>query len=91
MTKRSLQKTPVFFASALAVLFTTVHAQESLRVLSYNVRNCRGLDDASVVDVARIARVITNQAPDVAAIQELDCKTSRSGGRDVLRELAAAT
>ncbi len=66
-------------------------AQEPLRVLSYNVRNCRGLDDYHAVNVARVAGVISNQAPDVVALQELDRKTKRSAGRDMLQELAVAT
>ena len=77
--------------SSLIFSCQTAGAQESLRVLSYNVRNCRGLDDYHTVNVARVAGVISNQAPDVVALQELDRKTKRSAGRDMLQELADAT
>ncbi len=64
---------------------------KQLRLLSYNVRNCRGLDIPAQQDVARIARVIKEQAPDLVALQELDRGTERSSGRDILAELAELT
>ncbi len=82
---------PSIFASVLVGCYTPVGRQESLRILSYNVRNCRGLDTPQTIDVARTAGVITNQAPDVVALQELDFQAKRSAGRDVLQELAVAT
>ena len=62
-----------------------------LRILTYNIRNGRGLDAPLAMNTERIARVITAQKPDVVALQELDRQTQRSGGRDVLQELADAT
>jgi len=82
---------PSIVVSALLFSCQPAGAQEALRVLSYNVRNCRGLDDYNSLNVARTARAISNQAPDVVALQELDRKAKRSTGRDVLQELAAAT
>lgn len=82
---------PTIFASTLMISCAPANAQESLRILSYNVRNCRGLDTPQSINVARTAGVITNQTPDVVAVQELDYKTQRSDGRDVLTELAVAT
>ena len=73
----------------VAVAFASVAlAQDakSLKIMSYNVRNARGLDDKT--DYARVAAVVKAEAPDVCAIQELDCKTKRSKGVDVLEELA---
>lgn len=82
--------TPLF-ASALVMCCLPISAQGHLRILSYNVRNCRGLDTPQTIDVARIAAVITNQTPDVVALQELDRKTKRYANRDVLQEIASAT
>ena len=82
---------PIFVVSALIFSCQPAGAQGPLRVLSYNVRNCRGLDDDQALNVTRIARVVSNQVPDVVALQELDRKTRRSTGRDVLQELAVAT
>lgn len=58
-------------------------------VMSYNVRNCKGMDD--VVDYARVAAVINKYQPVVVALQELDSATQRSNGVVVLDTLAALT
>ena len=39
----------------------------SLRIMSYNIRNLRGMDD--VRDVGRVAKVINEAKPDVVAVQ----------------------
>lgn len=54
--------------------------------MSYNVKNGTGLDGKR--DYDRTARVIADAKPDAVALQELDSKTKRSGGRDTLQELA---
>ncbi|MDD2436204.1 MAG: endonuclease/exonuclease/phosphatase family protein [Massilibacteroides sp.] len=61
----------------------------SLRIMSYNVRNCKGMDN--VTDYQRVADVINRVAPDVVAVQELDSATERSQGVFVLKELAERT
>lgn len=58
-------------------------------ILSYNVRNCVGLDN--VADYERVAKAITKINPDIAAIQELDSNTVRSKNISVLDKLADAT
>lgn len=63
--------------------------QAELRLMSYNVRNCRGLDDS--VSYERIARIITDANADAVAIQELDSMTTRYPQQDVLGNLAALT
>ena len=76
----------------LAFLFLIIchmQAGDVVRLMSYNVRNARGLDD--VRSTQRIANVINNARPDVVAVQELDSVTHRSGGTDVLKELAERT
>ena len=76
---------------ALVALFSSLGTRaigaETLRVMSYNVRNGRGMDNK--VDYPRIAEIIQKNAPDVVALQELDYKTSRSQGVDVLSEIAS--
>ena len=66
------------------LLFFSVSAQETVRIMSYNVHNGAGLDKK--VDYERIAEVINQVKPDVVAIQELDSVTYRSKGVDVLHE-----
>jgi endonuclease/exonuclease/phosphatase family metal-dependent hydrolase len=48
--------------------------------MSYNIRNAVGMDNTA--DYRRIADVITNTAPDVVALQELDSVTTRSNDAD---------
>ena len=61
----------------------------SLRIMSFNIRNGRGMDD--ITDIQRTADAINRACPDVVAIQEIDSVTARSGKTDVLRELAEKT
>ena len=71
-------------------IITPLYALETVRVMSYNVRNCVGMD-GSRFDVDRVAKVVTGANPDIAGIQELDFKTTRSSGRDILTELSEGT
>lgn len=57
-----------------------------LRILTYNVRNGKGMDGKT--DYDRVAEVIGVINPDVVALQELDSVTTRSNGVDVLKLLA---
>jgi endonuclease/exonuclease/phosphatase family metal-dependent hydrolase len=62
---------------------------DTLKILTYNVRNCKGMDN--VTDYERVAKVIKRINADVVAIQELDSVTVRSKQIDVLAELARKT
>ncbi|MBQ9873346.1 MAG: endonuclease/exonuclease/phosphatase family protein [Thermoguttaceae bacterium] len=87
--------TKTFLAAlSVAVLalcaFSSVRADDDdYKIMSYNVRNCKGMDNQT--DYARVADVINRERPDVVALQELDSKTNRSKGVDVLEELAKLT
>lgn len=72
-----------------AFLMLSAQAGTTLRMMSYNVRNAKGLDN--VINYQRIANVINNACPDVVALQELDSMTLRSNRTDVLKELAERT
>jgi len=61
----------------------------SFRLLSYNVRNGKGMDGKT--DLNRIVAVLRNADAHVIALQELDSMTKRSNNTDVLSELAKAT
>ena len=54
---------------------TTASAQK-LRLMSYNIHNCVGIDGEKSIN--RIANVVTKFAPDVVAIQEVDSMTRRN-------------
>lgn len=60
-----------------------------IRVLSYNIRHGRGMDEK--VDMQRIARVINAVEPDIVALQEVDRGVERSGKIDEPAELAELT
>ena len=71
---------------ALMVAVSAASAQNYLKIMTYNVRNSKGMDN--VMDCRRAAAVIRTQSPDVVAVQELDSMTRRSGGKYVLGEIA---
>jgi endonuclease/exonuclease/phosphatase family metal-dependent hydrolase len=65
----------------LAARLRAVASQrDTLRVMTYNVHSCIGMDGK--LDVERIARVIARAGPDVVALQELDVGRSRTDGMD---------
>ena len=72
------------FAMALSA-----HSQNDLKLMSYNIRNAKGMDN--VRNVQRIVNVINNEAPDVVAVQELDSMTTRSSQTFVLAEITERT
>ena len=61
-------------------------ATQTLRVVSYNVHSCVGLDGR--LSPARIARVLARCDADVVALQELDVMRSRTGHIDQVETLA---
>jgi endonuclease/exonuclease/phosphatase family metal-dependent hydrolase len=61
-------------------------AGERLRVATYNVRGCRGMDGRR--SETRIAEVIAAVDADVIGLQELDANRRRSGGVDQARVIA---
>ena len=71
------------FTTLFLLLLTTIctEAQDTLRIMSYNIRNCRGLDN--IYDIQRTADVIRNSDADIIAIQEVDSVTRRSKGVDI--------
>ena len=56
------------------------------RIMTYNVHRCVGMDGK--LDVARTARVIAQQRPDIVALQELDVGRMRTGMVDQAHAIA---
>ena len=73
----------------LMICTASAFAQQYLKIMTYNVRNSKGMDN--IMDCRRSAAVIRSQAPDVVAVQELDSMTRRSGGKYILGEIADYT
>jgi endonuclease/exonuclease/phosphatase family metal-dependent hydrolase len=63
--------------------------RKPLKIMSYNVRNCKGLDN--IVDYKRVSDIINRVNADIVALQELDSATERSHKIVVLQELAKQT
>lgn len=63
-----------------------VTARGTLRVMTYNVHHCVGMDGRHAPE--RIARVIARHRPDVVALQELDVGRLRTGGIDQAHRIA---
>jgi endonuclease/exonuclease/phosphatase family metal-dependent hydrolase len=63
--------------------------QRTVRVMSYNIQHGEGAD--GVIDLPRIAAVITNAGADIVGLQEVDQKTTRSSGVDQAAELGRLT
>lgn len=77
-------------AGLLLGTIVTATAQESnVNILSYNVRNCIGMDGKR--DYQRTANVILQASPDVVALQEMDSASTRNEGVYTLGKLAELT
>ncbi|NCI47186.1 endonuclease/exonuclease/phosphatase family protein [Sediminibacterium soli] len=77
---------PIAIIFLLLFVCTASFAQ---KLLSYNIRNAKGMDNTT--DYDRIAAAIQKQQPDIVALQELDSVTQRSNGMDVLKLIAKKT
>ena len=82
-----MKKNLLFIFAALFIF--SAQAQNTLKLMSYNIKNANGVDN--VCNFQRIANVINNTSPDVVAIQEVDSMTNRSGQKYVLGEIAERT
>ncbi len=58
----------------------------TLKILSYNVHSCRGLDGKMMPD--RIARVIGSHNPDIIALQEIDADDTVHQAKAIAKMLA---
>lgn len=63
----------------------------TIRVMTYNVHHCNPPAEPGIINIEAIARVITQQNPDLVALQEIDVNTKRSGKYNQAEELAKLT
>lgn len=79
----------MLFLLAASLIMTACQTTTTMRVMSYNVRNCTGLDGQNSCE--RIAAIITRENVEAIALQELDSMTRRYPGQDMLKNLAELT
>ncbi|MCM4166502.1 hypothetical protein KCTC52924_03436 [Arenibacter antarcticus] len=60
---------------------TSVNSQlnTTIRILSYNIHHCNPPGQEDFIDINSIAKTISDQQPDIVALQEVDVDTERSG------------
>ncbi|MCW2921543.1 MAG: hypothetical protein JWL76_1417 [Thermoleophilia bacterium] len=78
-------------AAGARVAGSDLHADESLRVMSFNIHGSLGPGGEMVggaADLERVAKAIEREHPDVVLLQEVDDHAIQSGYRDVLGTLA---
>lgn len=63
--------------------------EQNIALMTYNIRHGEGID--GITDYGRIADIIKNSGANIVAMQEIDSVTGRSGGADVLKEIASRT
>lgn len=79
----------ILFAVVLGFVPRVSAAQDTVRVLAYNIRHGVGMDQRP--DLERTARVIRALEPHVVLLQEVDSATARTRGVDQARQLAELT
>lgn len=79
----------LFLTAAGLLPSACTQRQTTLKLMTYNIRNGRGIDN--VQDLGRIAEVISRTAPDIVALQEVDSVTRRMAGRFIPGELGEIT
>ncbi len=92
MSLKVQRVTVAAFCLACAVLspdFSISAEPTELRLMTYNVHHCEGVDGK--LDIERIASIINQQNCDLVALQEIDRQTRRSQNVDQLAKLAELT
>ena len=80
---------PLVFTTGCAVAQNQKPAEQTLRVMTYNIHHGEGLDGK--VDLERIATLIKEQRADIVGLQEVDKGVERTAKRDLPAELAKLT
>jgi endonuclease/exonuclease/phosphatase family metal-dependent hydrolase len=71
-----MKQARIIFLFSFVALVNSSFAQKHLRLMTYNIRNAKGMDNNT--DYDRIATVINNADADIIALQELDSVTKRN-------------
>lgn len=66
----------------------TKAADNTLRVMAYNIHHCNPPSKPGLIDVDAISAAIKAQNPDLVALQEVDVNTARSGKANQAKKIA---
>ena len=75
-------------ARARKVKKQTAFVRQTLKVMTYNIHSCIGMDGK--LSPERIVRVISHYKPDIVALQEVEAGRGRTAGMDQARLIAVA-
>lgn len=81
----------VFWCAVILTANLPLHAQQTIKVMSYNIHHCNPPSRPGIIDLDAIAAVIRKQDPDIVALQEVDINTIRSGKVNQAAQLALKT
>lgn len=79
----------ILLVCAAALIAACSPSERNLKMMSYSVNNCFGLD--SLLDYQRVADIIISESPDIVAIQDVSLKADDNFPTDGLAELAGRT
>lgn len=91
LRRRGTESVSTAAAAGASVSGGDVRADETLRVMSFNIHGALGPGGemlGSSTDLERVARAIERERPDVVLLQEVDDHAIQTGFRDVLGTLA---
>lgn len=81
----------VFLSAIFLLTGVSVSAQQTIKVMSYNIHHCNPPSREGFIDVDAIANAIKKEGPDIVALQEVDINTTRSGKVNQAAHLALKT
>lgn len=86
-----LQTSLLILISCLAMGQTPVDSTRIVRILTFNIYHGETPDAEKKFDLDLLAQVIKDVNPDLVALQEVDFKTERARGYDLVTELGQST
>lgn len=81
----------VFLGAICLLAGFSLHAQQTIKVMSYNIHHCNPPSRPGIIDLDSVAGTIKKENPDIVALQEVDINTIRSGKVNQAAQLALKT
>ncbi len=80
-----------FLVAICSLTHFSLNAQQTLKVMSYNIHHCNPPSKPDIIDLDAVANAIKKEDPDLVALQEVDINTERSGKVNQAAQLALKT